>query len=98
MLEVLKELELKNVTVVEDFKAIEYKDITLTPTPSLNQQDYFPEHGLLVHDGSVTIWNQVDTIVSPELLNTFIDYRGNRIWHICVISPCWREIFAFKSG
>ena len=68
LLEVLKELEFKNVTVVEDFKAIEYKDITLTPTPSLNQQDYFPEHGLLVHDGSVTIWNQVDTIVSPDII------------------------------
>ncbi len=68
LLEVLKELEFKNVTVVEDFKAIEFKDFTLTPTPSLNQQDYFPEHGLLIHDGSVTIWNQVDTIVSPDII------------------------------
>ena len=68
LLEVLKELEFKNVTVVEDFKAIEFRDIVLTPTPSLNQQDYFPEHGLLVHDGSVTIWNQVDTIVSPDII------------------------------
>jgi len=40
----------------------------LTPTPSLNEQDYFPEHGLLIHDGSVTIWNQVDTIVSPDII------------------------------
>jgi len=68
LLEVLKELEFKNVTVVEDFKAIEFKDFTLTPTPSLNEQDYFPEHGLLIHDGSVTIWNQVDTIVSPDII------------------------------
>ena len=68
LLEVLNELEFKNVTVVEDFKAIEFKDFTLTPTPSLNQQDYFPEHGLLIHDGSVTIWNQVDTIVSPDII------------------------------
>jgi len=68
LLEVLKELEFKNVTVVEDFKAIEFRDIVLTPTPSLNQQDYFPEHGLLVHDGSITIWNQVDTIVSPDII------------------------------
>ena len=68
LLEVLKELEFKNVTVVEDFKTIEFKDFTLTPTPSLNQQDYFPEHGLLIHDGSVTIWNQVDTIVSPDII------------------------------
>ena len=68
LLEVLKELEFKNVTVVEDFKTIEFKDFTLTPTPSLNEQDYFPEHGLLIHDGSVTIWNQVDTIVSPDII------------------------------
>ena len=68
LLEVLKELEFKNVMVVEDFKAIEFKDFTLTPTPSLNEQDYFPEHGLLIHDGSVTIWNQVDTIVSPDII------------------------------
>ena len=47
LLEVLKELEFKNVMVVEDFKTIEFKDFTLTPTPSLNKQDYFPEHGLL---------------------------------------------------
>lgn len=68
LLEVLRELEFKNVTVVEDFKTIDFKDFTLTPTPSLNQQDYFPEHGLLVHDGSVTVWNQVDTIVSPDII------------------------------
>ena len=68
LLEVLKELEFKNVMVVEDFKTIEFKDFTLTPTPSLNEQDYFPEHGLLIHDGSVTIWNQVDTIVSPDII------------------------------
>ena len=54
--------------VVEDFKTIEFKDFTLTPTPSLNEQDYFTEHGLLIHDGSVTIWNQVDTIVSPDII------------------------------
>ena len=68
LLKVLKELEFKNVMVVEDFKTIEFKDFTLTPTPSLNEQDYFPEHGLLIHDGSVTIWNQVDTIVSPDII------------------------------
>ena len=68
LLEVLNELEFKNVMVVEDFKTIEFKDFTLTPTPSLNEQDYFPEHGLLINDGSVTIWNQVDTIVSPDII------------------------------
>ena len=68
LLEVLEKLEFKNITVVEDFKAMEIKGLTLTPTPSLNKQDYFPEHGLLVHDGEVTLWNQVDTIVSPDMI------------------------------
>ena len=68
LLEVLGELEFKNVVVVEDFKTLEIKGLTLTPTPSLNKQDYFPEHGLLIHDGEVTLWNQVDTIVSPDII------------------------------
>ncbi|HIE41935.1 MAG TPA: hypothetical protein EYP95_01605, partial [Nitrospinaceae bacterium] len=68
LLEVLNELEFKNVTVVEDFKTLEIKGLTLTPTPSLNKQDYFPEHGILVHDGEVTLWNQVDTIVTPDII------------------------------
>ena len=68
LLEVREKLEFKNITVVEDFKALEIKGLTLTPTPSLNKQDYFPEHGLLVHDGEVTLWNQVDTIVSPDMI------------------------------
>jgi UDP-MurNAc hydroxylase len=68
LLEVLKSLEFKNVIVVEDFKTIKVKGLTLTATPSLNKQDYFPEHGLLIHDGDVTLWNQVDTIVSPDII------------------------------
>jgi hypothetical protein len=68
LLDVLKELEFKNVVVVEDFKTLEIKGLTLTHTPSLNKQDYFPEHGLLVHDGEVTLWNQVDTIISPDII------------------------------
>jgi L-ascorbate metabolism protein UlaG (beta-lactamase superfamily) len=68
LLEVLKELGMKNVRVVEDFESMKIKDFTLTPTPSLNEHDYFPEHGLLIHDGDVTLWNQVDTIVIPEII------------------------------
>ena len=68
LLDVLKELEFKNVRVVADFESMQIKDFTLTPTPSLNEQDCFPEHGLLIHDGEVTIWNQVDTIVIPKII------------------------------
>ena len=73
LVDVLHELEFKNVRVVADFEPIKIKDVTLTPTPSLNRastaKDDFPEHGLLVHDGEVTLWNQVDTIVSPEIID-----------------------------
>ena len=76
LLEVLKELEFKNVVVVEDFKTMEIKGLTLTATPSLNKQDYFPEHGLLIHDGEVTLWNQVDTIVSPDIIKYMNSLHG----------------------
>lgn len=69
LIDVLNELNYKNIVIVEDFKSIKIKDVTLTPTPSLNEGDYFPEHGLLVNDGEVTIWNQVDTVVSPDIIS-----------------------------
>ncbi|QPJ63409.1 MAG: MBL fold metallo-hydrolase [Candidatus Nitronauta litoralis] len=73
LLEVLEEVGLKNITPVRDFEPITVGDLTLTPTPSMNEQDYFPEHGLLVHDGEVTVWNQVDTIVTPDIVNYLKD-------------------------
>ena len=81
LIDVLKELEFKNVRVVADFESIKIKDVTLTPTPSLNKastaKDDFPEHGLLVHDGEVTLWNQVDTIVSPEIIDQIRQLYGH---------------------
>ena len=68
LLDVLAELGFKNIRVVADFESMQIKDFTLTPTPSLNEQDSFPEHGLLIHDGEVTAWNQVDTIVIPKVI------------------------------
>ena len=73
LINVLKELGFNNLRIAADFEPITIKDVTLTPTPSLNKastaKDDFPEHGLLVHDGEVTLWNQVDTIVSPEIID-----------------------------
>ncbi|NIQ02685.1 MAG: hypothetical protein GWM98_21955 [Nitrospinaceae bacterium] len=73
LLDVLNELEFKNLHVIRDFEEVKIKDVTLTPTPSLNQsstsQDYYPEHGLVVGNGEVAIWNQVDTIVNPEIVD-----------------------------
>ena len=69
LIDVLNELNYKNIVIVEDFKSIKIEGVTLTPTPSLNEGDYFPEHGLLVNDGEVTIWNQVDTVVSPDIIS-----------------------------
>jgi UDP-MurNAc hydroxylase len=81
LIEVIKELEFENVRIVTDFEPIKIRDVTLIPTPSLNQsstaQDYFPEHGLIVHDGEVTVWNQVDTIVSPEIIQHIRELYGH---------------------
>ena len=81
LLSVLDELEFKNVKVVTDFEPIQIKDVTLTPTPSRNQistaEDEFPEHGLLVNDGEVTIWNQVDSQVSPDIIQRIIELYGH---------------------
>lgn len=80
LLDVLKELEFENVHVVSDFEPIQIKDVTITATPSRNQastsQDYFPEHGLLVNDGEVTLWNQVDTIVDPDIVEHICSLYG----------------------
>ena len=70
LIDVLKELEFKNIRVITDFESMQFKDVTLTPTPSRNQistsDDEYPEHGLLVNDGEVTVWNEVDTLVGSR--------------------------------
>lgn len=80
LLDVLDELKFKNVKVIADFESVPIKDITLTPTPSLNQsstsEDYYPEHGIIVTDGEVTVWNQVDTIVNPEIVDHIVKSFG----------------------
>ena len=97
LLEVLRELEFENVVVVEDFKTLEIKGLTLTPTPSLNKQDYFPEHGLLVHDGEVTIWNQVDTIVSPDVIKVMHRLYGQLDFAHMRYLPLLEGSFSFHN-
>ncbi|SVB93376.1 uncharacterized protein METZ01_LOCUS246230, partial [marine metagenome] len=80
LLDILNELEIKNIKVVADFEQIQVKDVTLSPTPSRNQvstaEDSFPEHGLIVNDGEVTIWNQVDSIVNPDIVQRIGELYG----------------------
>ena len=80
LLDILNELEFKNIKVVTDFEPINVKDVIITPTPSRNQlstaEDPFPEHGLLVNDGEVTIWNQVDSLVNPEIIQQVRELYG----------------------
>jgi L-ascorbate metabolism protein UlaG (beta-lactamase superfamily) len=80
LVDVLKELGFKNIRVVTDFEPMQFKDVTLTPTPSRNQistsEDYYPEHGLLVNDGEVTVWNEVDTLVDPETIDRIRELYG----------------------
>jgi len=80
LLDVLNQLEFKNIKVAKDFEPIKVKDVILIPTPSRNQlstsEDHYPEHGLIVNDGEVTIWNQVDTLVSPEIIESIRQLYG----------------------
>ena len=80
LLDILNELEIKNIKVVADFEQIQVNDVTLSPTPSRNQvstaEDSFPEHGLIVNDGEVTIWNQVDSIVNPDIIQRIGELYG----------------------
>lgn len=68
MLEILRELDYKEIEVVEAFEPKKIKDITLTYTPSILPKGEPPEHGFLVNDGEVTIWNQVDSVVTPPII------------------------------
>ncbi|MDH5764130.1 MAG: hypothetical protein OEZ51_14245 [Nitrospinota bacterium] len=65
------------------------KDITFTPTPSLNQssnsEDYYSEHGIIVSDGEVTVWNQVNTIVNPE----FVDHIKQNFGQLDLAHSCF---------
>ncbi len=80
LLDILNELEFKKIKVVSDFEPVQIKDVTITPTPSRNQlstaEDPFPEHGLLVNDGEVTIWNQVDSLVNPDIIQKINELYG----------------------
>ena len=77
VLEVLHELEFSNIRTVSDFESIQIKDVTLTPTPSLNkEEDDFIEHGLLIHHENVTVWNQVDTVVNQITLDKIHQLYG----------------------
>ncbi len=80
LLEVIRELGFKNIKVVANFETIKIRDVEITPTPSGNQestaQDTFPEHGLLVNDGEVTLWNQVDSLVNPDTIERINQMYG----------------------
>lgn len=97
LLDVLRELEYENIRVVTDFESIRIKDLTLTATPSLNKDD-FPEHGMLVHDGEVTIWNQVDTIVSPEIIQYMWKHYGQVDFAHLRFVPLLEGSFSFHKA
>jgi UDP-MurNAc hydroxylase len=96
MLECLKELGYTDVTVVKDFEAIQVKNLTLIPTPSLNQ-DYYPEHGLIIQDGEVNIWNQVDTVVSPDIIKYIHRICGQVDFAHVRFEPLLEQNFAYNK-
>ncbi len=76
MHEVLRALDYNEFTVVENFEPIKVRDLTLTYTPSLIPETEPTEHGMMIHDGEVTVWNQVDTVVSPEVIEYMFRLHG----------------------
>ncbi|MDP6656745.1 MAG: MBL fold metallo-hydrolase [Nitrospinaceae bacterium] len=69
LLEIMGELDYADIEVVEPGKAHKIKDITLTFTPSILPWGEPPENGFIIDDGEVIIWNQVDSVVTPEVIN-----------------------------
>ncbi|MBI5428443.1 MAG: MBL fold metallo-hydrolase [Nitrospinae bacterium] len=97
LLDVLKELGYRNVRVSEDFEPIKIKDLTLTPTPSITQDPY-PEHGLLIHDGEVAVWNQVDTIVTPKIVQYIQELYGRLDFAHVRFQPLIEGNFTFHKA
>ncbi len=99
LLKVLEELEFKNVQIVSDFCSIKLKDVTITPTPSLlKDEDGFVEHGLIVNDGEVTIWNQVDTVVNPEIIDQICKQFGQLDFVHSRFLPLMEGRFSFHKS
>lgn len=96
MIECLQELEYKDVTVVKDFEPIRVKNLNLIPTPSLNQ-DYYPEHGLILQDGETHIWNQVDTVVSPQVIQYIHRVCGQIDFAHVRYAPLLEQNFTFHK-
>ncbi|MGP0564783.1 MULTISPECIES: MBL fold metallo-hydrolase [unclassified Nitrospina] len=96
MLECLKELGYSDVTAVESFESYTVKGLTLIPTPSL-LEDYYPEHGVIVRDGEVSIWNQVDTIVSPKIIEYIHRICGRVDLAHLRFQPLLEQNFAFHK-
>ena len=101
LLDVLNELEFNNIRVVSDFEPIQVKDVVITPTASLNQsstaEDDFPEHGLLVSDGEVTIWNQVDSQVNPDIIQRIGELHGQIDFFHSRFVPLLEGNFAYNK-
>jgi L-ascorbate metabolism protein UlaG (beta-lactamase superfamily) len=96
MLECLKELGYTDVTGVESFESYKVKDLNLIPTPSLTQ-DYYPEHGLIIQDGEVSVWNQVDTIVSPKIIEYIHRICGRVDFAHVRFQPLLEQNFTFHK-
>jgi UDP-MurNAc hydroxylase len=99
LLEILHELEFKNIQIVSDFCSIKIKDATFTPTPSLlKDEDGFVEHGLIVSDGEVSVWNQVDTVVNPEIIDHIRNQFGQLDFVHSRFLPLMEGRFSFHKS
>jgi len=98
VLEVLRDLEYTNVKVVEDFETVKIKGLTLTFTPSALPEGEPPEHGFIVHDGNVTLWNQIDTVVTPPMIEYMHQLYGRPDFAHVRFEPLLEGNFGFHQS
>ncbi len=81
----LERLGFQHRIQLDDWETISYGNTTITTTPSLCP---VPEFGLLIKFKSLSYWNQVDTIVSDEVISIV----NNEFGIIDVVHAPWQPM------
>jgi L-ascorbate metabolism protein UlaG (beta-lactamase superfamily) len=82
ILHALRRFGFQAVVPVADWSHETFRDVTMLFTPSANR---VPEHGVLFSDGEVLFWDQADTVIRPNTLETIrahVDRRIDVVAHV----------------
>ena len=74
MRDALKRLGFSDITEVSDYERLTLQSVELYFTPS---ELKLPEHGVVISFNGVSVWNQVDTMLSDEDLARVVDQFGS---------------------